>query len=234
MQGPNNTFDGRTGWKEVVAREDFDLKFTRGERIRQVLFKLYLAETYALSAAEAATKLGRQNHIAADQIQRVDVRSFSGAVSRLGANGNRDPYNVTSKPEADHSLPYIVAVGLIDGKMGKEQYAPERLVKPDVQSVLKKVHLTVDEAFEKRSADRARPFPVAIDVTMTDGRHYKIAQDYFSGHPMQPATQEQLLQKFRDLTAPFMPASRQARLVETIESFETHGIADLTRLLASA
>ena len=231
MIGPTNAFDGRNGWKEVVAREKFELKFTMGERMHGVLFKLYLAETYALSAAEAITKLAQQNKIDPQEVERVDVKSFAGGMARLGFSGSQDAYNVTSKPEADHSFPYIIAVGLIDGQIRKEQYMPERIVKSDVQSMMRKVHFHADEDFERRSAGSSRQQPVAIDVTMKNGTHYKAAQDYFSGHPEQPLTHDQLVEKFRYLTSEFITVDAQSRLIETIDTFENHRIGDLTKLL---
>jgi 2-methylcitrate dehydratase len=232
MVGPTNTFDGRTGWKEVVAREDFELKFTKGERSHAVLYKLYLAETYALSAAEAITKLARENKIDPNNVERIDVRSFSNATTRLGFSGSQDAYNVTTKPEADHSFPYIIAVGLIDGEIGNAQYLPERIGKSDVQSLMKKVHVVVDKDFDRRYASPERPFPVAIDVRMKNGKHYKAQQDYFSGHPQVPLKREQVVDKFRHLTSGFLAAGAQSRLIETVDTLERHRIGDLTQLLS--
>ncbi len=231
MVGPTNTFDGRTGWKEVVAREDFRLQFTKGERTHGVLYKLYLAETYALSAAEAITKLSREHKMDPNDVERIDVRSFSNAVTRLGFSGSQDAYHVTTKPEADHSFPYIIAVGLLDGRIDEEQYTPERIMKSDVQSLLKKVHVTVDKDFDRRYASADHPFPVAIDVTMRDGTHYTAAQDYFSGHPTVPLSHEQLVEKFRRLTAHHMSADAQSRLVATVDVLERRGIGDLINQL---
>jgi 2-methylcitrate dehydratase len=231
MIGPTNTFDGRTGWKEVVAREDFALKFTPGERSHGVLYKLYLAETYALSAAEAITKLARQHRIKPDDVARIDVKSFSNATSRLGFSGSQDAYNVTTKPEADHSFPYIIAVGLIDGEIGNEQYLPDRIVRADVQTLMKKVHVVADKEFDRRYASPERPFPVAIDVTMQNGTHYKAEQEYFSGHPKVPLKHAQVVDKFRQLTAGLLEPDAQSRLIETVDTLERHKVGDLTRLL---
>jgi 2-methylcitrate dehydratase len=231
MVGPTNTFDGRTGWKEVVAREDFELKFTKGERTHGVLYKLYVAETYALSAADAITKLAQQHNIDPHEVERIDVKSFANAVSRLGFSGSQDAYHVTTKPEADHSFPYIIAVGLLDKQIRDEQYTPARIVKSDVQALMQKVHVTADPEFERRYSSPERPFPVAIDVTMKNGTHYTAAQDYFSGHPKLPLTHAQLVDKFRDLTSRHLSAEAQSRLVATVDMLERYGIGDLTRQL---
>ncbi len=38
-----------------------------------------------------------------------------------------------TKEQADHSLPYLIAVALLDGQVMPEQYAPERIERKDVQ-----------------------------------------------------------------------------------------------------
>ena len=44
-----------------------------------------------------------------------------------------------TKEEADHSLPYMVAVALLDGEVTPAQYLPERIVREDVQRLLRQV-----------------------------------------------------------------------------------------------
>jgi len=152
-------------------------------------------------------------------------------MARLGFSGSQNPYDVTSKPEADHSFPYIIAVGLIDGQIRREQYTLERIVKSDVQAMMRKVHIEADKDFDQRHKGPDRQFPVAIDVTMKNGTHYRAAQDYFSGHPRLPLTHAQLVEKVRYLMSGFMSADAQSRLIETIDKFEGGEIGDLTKLL---
>ena len=42
---------------------------------------------------------------------------------------------IRTKEQADHSLPYLLAVALLDGDVMPAQFQPERIVKPDVQSI---------------------------------------------------------------------------------------------------
>jgi 2-methylcitrate dehydratase len=46
---------------------------------------------------------------------------------------------VETKEQADHSLPYLLAVALLDHDVMPAQFTPERIIKPDVQGLLKKV-----------------------------------------------------------------------------------------------
>jgi 2-methylcitrate dehydratase len=46
---------------------------------------------------------------------------------------------VQTKEQADHSLPYLLAVALLDGDAMLAQFNADRIIKADVQRLLKKV-----------------------------------------------------------------------------------------------
>src|SRR5271166_1978307 len=58
--------------------------------------------------------------------------------------------NVHTKEDADHSLPYLLAVAAIDGDVQPAQLDPARIAKPDVQGLLKKVQFRPDNGFTAR------------------------------------------------------------------------------------
>jgi 2-methylcitrate dehydratase len=45
---------------------------------------------------------------------------------------------VRTKEQADHSLPYLLAVALLDGDVMPAQFEPDRIMRADVQQLLKK------------------------------------------------------------------------------------------------
>jgi 2-methylcitrate dehydratase len=229
MVGPTRAFDGKSGWKEVIAGGDFQLTFTRGERVGQVWTKLYLAETYALSGVEAAIELGRAHHIEPEKVKKVEVRTFHDAVLNVGAFEGRDPYRVSSKSEADHSFPYMVAAALIDKQLSRRQYTKERILGADVQRLLRKVEIVEDDSLTRQFAAGASPTQVL--VTMADGARYRIAKDYFSGHPKKPAERAQILEKLRYLAGASSAADRLDKLVETVDTLEARNIPELMALL---
>jgi len=231
MIGPRKPFDGHTGWKEVVARRDFELNLTPGERIHNIWTKLYLSETYALSAAEGMIEFSQKHDIDPGQIKSIHVQSFGNAVSRIGATEGRNPYHVTSKPEADHSFPYIISVSLLDKELTHAQYEQKRIMKNDVQDLLKKVTVEENPEFSRQFVSGTSPVPAEIDITMKDGRTYKIRKNYFSGHAKDPATMEQVIDKFYYLTENKIDSKRSEKIIDTVNNIESHKIKDLTRLL---
>jgi 2-methylcitrate dehydratase len=229
MVGPTRAFEGRSGWKEVVVGSDFQLSFTPGERVQKVWTKLYLAETYALSGVEAAIELARAHPIDPNKVKTVEVRTFHDAILNIGASEGRDPYRVTSKPEADHSFPYMIAAALIDKQLTRRQYTQERILGADVQQLLRKVEIIEDDGLTKRFAGGQSP--TELIVTLMDGRQHRIAKDYFSGHPQKPADRGQIGEKFRGLAGTSLAANRIETLMRTLDTLEERPLDELMRLL---
>ena len=57
----------------------------------------------------------------------------------IGGGEEGEKTLVRTKEEADHSLPYLIAAGLLDDRVMPEQYRSERIQSPDVQALLRRV-----------------------------------------------------------------------------------------------
>jgi 2-methylcitrate dehydratase len=70
---------------------------------------------------------------------------------------------IQTKEQADHSLPYLLAVALLDGDVMLAQFNADRIIKADVQRLLKKV--SVRSPFPRRRPaflDSAQRFAARI------------------------------------------------------------------------
>ena len=94
-----------------------------------------------------------------------------------------DKAHVTTKEEADHSLPYMVAVALLDGDVTPAQYRPERIQKEDVQTLLRKIFVKPVYEYSKRFPDS---MPVRLTVTLKDSRVFIIERDDYEGFHTRP------------------------------------------------
>ncbi|MDY6777402.1 MAG: MmgE/PrpD family protein, partial [Candidatus Nanohaloarchaea archaeon] len=126
MEGPKDVFEGEKGWKHIVAG-DFDADLDPGcPSVKKTMAKKYVAETYAQSAVEGVIELVEEHEIAADEIESIHLETFHGAYQIIGGGEGGDRYEVHDKEQADHSLPYMLAVAVLDGRVMNEQYEPER------------------------------------------------------------------------------------------------------------
>ncbi|WP_158059363.1 MmgE/PrpD family protein [Halorussus halophilus] len=227
MDGPKNLFEGQKGWKQIVSGE-FDAEFTPGERVHDVMAKKYVAETYAQSAVEGIIELAEQEDISPANVSEIHLDTFAGAKLIIGG-GEGSRYEVETKAQADHSLPYMLAVSLIDREMGNDQYEPERIEREDVQRLLRTVEVEEDEQFTERFENGE--MPARITVTMDDGTAYEIEKDDFAGHPNNPMTWEQIEAKFHETASERYDEQRREEIVETVLQLESRDASELLQLL---
>jgi 2-methylcitrate dehydratase len=228
MEGPTNLFEGQKGWQQVISGDfDVDLDPTC-ERVFDTMTKRYVAETYAQSAVEGIIELTEFEDIDPERVERIQLDTFAGAKLIIGG-GEGSRYEVETKAQADHSLPYMLSAALIDRELTESSYDPARIQRGDVQSLLRKVEVGESEELTRRFENGE--MPAVIDVSLTDGATYRVEKDDFQGHPNSPMTWDQLEAKFHELTEERYDEERRNAIVETVLKLEQHNVSDLVALL---
>jgi MmgE/PrpD C-terminal domain len=90
---------------------------------------------------------------------------------------------VRTKEQADHSLPYMLAVALLDVNVMPAQFAPDRIIRADVQSLMKKVSAKPNQEYTDQYPRR---MAAKITVRLQDGTTFQHeVQDYpgLASHP---------------------------------------------------
>ena len=162
------------------------------------------------------------------EIERIKIDIFDVAYHIIGGGEEGDKQHVRSKEEADHSLPYMVAVALLDGEVSPAQYAPERIVREDVQNLLRKVTIRPDQALSKRFPVE---MPCRIEITLKNGQMLALEKQDYEGFYTRPLSWEKAVDKFERLASPYTDAAQRAAIVETMAHLETKTVAQLTELL---
>ncbi|WP_224269455.1 MmgE/PrpD family protein [Haloprofundus salinisoli] len=226
LDGPVDVFEGQKGWKRVISGE-FEVEFTPAERVHDVMAKKYVAETYAQSAIEAVIELTAEEDIDPTDIDAIRLDTFAGAKLIIGG-GEGSRYEVETKAQADHSLPYMLAVAALDGEVTTAQYATERIQEDDVQRLLQRVEVEEDPELTRRFEAGEMPAVVELDV---GGETYRVERDGFPGHPDDPMTWEQLEVKFESMTRERYDEEHRERIVETVRNLGDADVAGLVALL---
>src|SRR5207237_4151463 len=121
------------------------------ERFTESSIKRYNAEGHTQSALECLLELRAQHGIHAESVARVEVDAFKQVHNIVGGGEAGDRTFVASKEQADHSLPYLCAVALLDGDVWPEQLTDERLRRPDVQGLMNRGSGCQREAVGRRA-----------------------------------------------------------------------------------
>ncbi|MFC5972424.1 MmgE/PrpD family protein [Halomarina salina] len=228
MEGPRDLFEGQKGWKQVVSGE-FEVDLDPDcSHVFDTMTKRYVAETYAQSAVEGIVELAEKHDLDHERVERIHLDTFAGAKLIIGG-GEGSRYEVQTKAQADHSLPYMLAAALVDRELTVGSYDPERIRRGDVQSLLRTVDVEADRALTDRFEDGEMPAVVTVETA--DGTVYRVEKSAFRGHPSQPMTWEQLTAKFETLTRERYDEGRREELVDTIRHLDEHAVSDLVALL---
>jgi 2-methylcitrate dehydratase PrpD len=135
-------------------------------------------------------------------------------------------YHRISEPrtfhEAQMSLPYSVALALIEGKALPEQYARVGVGDERVMMLSSKVAIETDESL-------SRGVSVRILATRSIGDGLIAEVDYPLGSLQRPLSNEQLAAKFTDLAAPVI-GDRTAAVTTAVWNLE--GLEDVKELSA--
>lgn len=229
ITGPLAVFEGNKGFMETIAGK-FTLDWSREnlERVAKTIVKKYNAEIHSQSAIEAAMELKRSHGFAADQIERLDLRIFDVAWHIIGGGEEGAKMEVHTKEEADHSLPFLVAVALVDEEVTPRQYLPESIRREEVHALMRRIHVIADEALSGRFPEE---MPCAMQIRLVDGKQFETEKRDYEGFHTRPASWTTARTKFDALAEAHTESAWREDLFQTVRSLEKIPVAEFARRL---
>ena len=221
MTGPGPIFEGQMGFEKQLGvslgnvGEKFAIPFPKtgdgpAAMILNTSIKYWPAEYHSQSAIEAALSLRRQIDQLAE-VKSVTIESHDAAVDIIGSEPEK--WRPATRETADHSLPYITAIALIDGEITNKQFEPERFKDPEVWKFLENVKV-------ERNAELSAIYPGAVanivHVDLAGGRRLTKRVDYPLGHAKNPLNDSQVEGKFFALVEPSIGQKRAGRIVDLV------------------
>jgi 2-methylcitrate dehydratase len=201
MTGPSPIFEGEMGFFKQVSG-DFALDIGRfggrrgGYRVNETYVKFWPAEYHAQSAIWAALE-ARKRIGDVKEVESVLVETHEAGYSILGKDPEK--WDPRTKETADHSLPYIVGMALLTGKVDNSTYSDLNLRSRRNLAFVKKVRVVEDPSLTALYPDNG----IANRVTVTErgGQEIAAAVEIPKGHPKNPMTKEDIDRKFLRLSA---------------------------------
>ena len=229
ITGPPEVFEGNKGFAHSIAGS-FEIDWEREdlERVRRTIIKKYNAEIHSQATLEAALELRREHNLRPEEIERVEIDTFDVAFHIIGGGEEGEKKTIRTKEEADHSLPYMTAVALLDGQVLPEQYRQDRIEAGDVQALLRKVVVRERPEYSARFPE-AMPCDVRIHAGGDVFENHKGDYEGFHTRPMRWTT---VAEKFHRLAAPFADRALREELIAAVHALETLSSEDLTAMLA--
>ena len=221
MTGPGPIFEGQMGFERQLGvslgnlGEKFAVPFPKSKNgpaamILKTSIKYWPAEYHSQSAIEAALSL-RKQILDPARIKSVTIESHDASVDIIGSEPEK--WKPNTRETADHSLPYITAIALIDGEVTNKQFEPERFADPQVWNFLETVKV-------KRNTELSAMYPDAVanivHVDLDDGRELTKRVDYALGHAKNPLKDSEVEGKFFALVAPALGEKPARGIVDLV------------------
>jgi 2-methylcitrate dehydratase len=230
--GPEHVIEGKEGIVHCLGPE-WDLEvLTEGLgaswRITQCGMKAFPTEALTHTPISAVLDLVHEHDLKPDQVERIHIRSLARAADILADPSKYDPH---SKETADHSLPYVIAVALVDRQVSPLQFTDEKIHDPTIRAQLRKVEVVADPQIEQVFPVLQR---VVVSIHTTSGRSFMKQLDFPKGDPRNPLTDDEIEAKFDSLAEHVMDADARTRVKDAVWNLDKQGsIRDLMALLKS-
>ena len=194
----------------------------RTYEILNLYFKPYAACRWAQPAIEGALKIVRGNDLAAEQIAKINVRTFSEAAAL-----DQSPPKTTE--DAQYNISFPLAVALLDGEVGPGQVSPPRLFDREVYALMDKVDVVAEGRFQKQFPAKAL---AEVHIETEDGQTFSSGTVSARWEPSSglPSDSE-LVEKFYWLAEPIVGIEKAKEIEYMIWEFEN--AKDVKRLISS-
>src|SRR5437899_992238 len=208
-KGQAATFDGEA----LVA--DLPNSTKSHYRILDCGKKSFPIEALSHSPLTAMMKTVKEQKIKADDVKEIKVEVIARATDILG-----DPhkYRPTSKETADHSLPYCMAVGLVDGMVTPLQFKEERVRDQSLIPIMDKVKVVANQEFESLFPKFQ---PSRVTITTKNGKSHSTRVDVPKGDPRDPMTEDEIAVKFTALGGDVIGADQCKNLQRFIMNLDS-------------
>jgi 2-methylcitrate dehydratase PrpD len=214
LTGPASILEGEQGFCQAFGDDSKLAALTDGLgtewQILNVHYKIYAQDGYIQPMTEALERITKQHSFSPKDIEEV----------RVGTNRHahdcvigliREPKDLTS---AQFSANFSLALFLIKGNAGFEEYTDESLHDPRIIDLSRKIYLEIDEEMEREWV-RTRPRGARVTVRLTSGKTYTERVDM-----LRSMTAEEVNDKFRRLATVAIRTDQCERLVTLVRNLD--------------
>lgn len=189
-----------------------------GEIISDLGKKYLIEETYIKvhggcrgnhAPTDVILSLVRDHQIPADEIREIRVKVDS--VTLIA-----EIHNPANGKQAQFSIPFSIAVAILDGNASLYQFSDEKVNDRRVRELMDRVSVEVDKSLDK---DYPHKRGSHGEIVLKDGRRLSSAIDIARGEPESPLTVEEIQEKFVLLTHDVL-GKRSKRVCEMVMALE--------------
>jgi 2-methylcitrate dehydratase len=219
---------GRSNRENVYGEVFYQVPLPEKGEAKQAILDSYTKEHSAEYQSQALIDLAfRMRGQIADQeaIEKIIIHTSHHTHYVIGTGAN-DPQKMdpkASRETLDHSIMYIFAVALQDGRWHHvDSYAPRRAQRADTVRLWHKIETREEEEWTRRyhSTDPAeKAFGARVEILFKDGTSLIDEMAVANAHPLgaKPFGREDYIRKFEILTEGVLAPKESARFLEVVQ-----------------
>jgi 2-methylcitrate dehydratase PrpD len=188
----------------------------------EVAFKRYPVGLLNVGPIQLALTLRTSPGFDTEKIERIDVTTYKEAAL---FTGQKYTTPASSFIDCHLSLPFCVAVAVIDGDVSPRQLLSWRTSDTRIHDLARKVVAREDPAM---SARYPHLWPAHMEIAFADGRTIDADVDEVDWSPRRPATWPQIADKFRAMAAPLIGSANAEEVIRLAEGLED--LKDISRI----
>jgi len=225
--GPEKPIEGKYGLWDMAG--EFDWPLTPGappKHIAETDLKAFAICVHGQTAVWVALDLREKINV--DDVENIHVEVYARAHEMMGTDPAR--WAPKTRETADHSLPYVVATALLDGKIDEASFSKDALNSTELAALMARITVEEDPAFTAIVPDGS---PCRITITTKDGSKTQHELRYQKGHHGNPMSGDEVKGKFKGLFAEYGDNDQADAIISVVDGLENVGdIAELIGALA--
>jgi 2-methylcitrate dehydratase len=227
MTGPEEVFEGKAGFLTSTGIR-FEIRpfadSAESYRIMKARLKAFPSGYFSQSAIEAVLNL-RSQIPNLDDVKEILLQTFPAGYEVMGSGeANWQP---ETRESADHSLPFVMAVALMEGNLEIRHYDEKYYVRSDVRALMRKIKVRIGE--EPVAAWPDLPLNI-VDIEMNSGKLLSTKVAYHLGHFKRWMTDEEQERKFRPLAEPLLQKKQIDDLLACLRRLDE--VEDISELIS--
>ena len=208
---------------------------------KKAILETYTKEHSAEYQSQALIDLARRMNESIDNISKIKSIEIytSHHTHYVIGTGAKDPQKMdpkASRETLDHSIMYIFAVALEDGKWHHvNSYTPRRANKKSTVQLWKKIKTFEDKKWTKKYHDRdpnKKSFGGRVVIKMKDGTKIEDEISVADAHPAgnRPFERSNYIEKFQTLTEAIITPKESERFINDVQNLRKLKSGELTKL----
>jgi 2-methylcitrate dehydratase PrpD len=226
FRGPRNPLCGEFGLYRLYFRGDYDEAALLGElgernEITNSSLKPYPTCKYTHHAISTTLRLVEEHGLTAGQVKGVTVATNTMGATQCGFDATGAPKTAPETPgAAKFSIPFTVAAAIARRRVTLAEFTDESIRDPALLALAATVQTRIDPA--KDALPLLYP-PMDVRIETTDGRVLSGCEKFVKGHPSNPFTFGDCVERFMSAAASAarpLPPEHLRRFVRMVENLE--------------